>query len=59
MTSGRLRVGPPAEPHLLGPGDYVCFPAQRPHIYEAVGEPVTSVLILQYPADQVGAPVHH
>jgi transcriptional regulator with XRE-family HTH domain len=58
VTSGRLRVGPPDEPYLLGPGDYVCFPAQHPHSYEAVDEVVMSVLLLQYPADQVTSPIH-
>lgn len=54
VTSGRLRVGPPDDPYELGPGDYVCFPADRPHIYSTAGdEPVVSVLLLQYPADQV------
>ncbi|MCP2164510.1 helix-turn-helix domain-containing protein [Goodfellowiella coeruleoviolacea] len=56
VTSGQLRVGPPDSPHQLGPGDYLCFPARRPHIYETVGGPVTSVLLLQYPAD-AGPPV--
>jgi transcriptional regulator with XRE-family HTH domain len=51
VTSGVLRVGPPASPFQLGPGDYVCFPAQQPHIYETVGGPVVSVLLLEYPAD--------
>ena len=58
VTSGRLRVGPPDEPYLLGPGDYVCFPGRRPHSYEAVGEPVVSVLMLQYPVDEVAPPIH-
>jgi transcriptional regulator with XRE-family HTH domain len=54
VTSGQLRVGPPDAPYLLGPGDYVCFPASDPHIYETVDSaPVVSVLLLQYPADQV------
>jgi transcriptional regulator with XRE-family HTH domain len=54
VTSGHLRVGPPDAPYLLGPGDYVCFPASTPHIYEtADAAPVVSVLLLQYPADQV------
>lgn len=54
VTGGRLRVGPPDEPYELGPGDYVCFPADGPHIYETVGGPVVSVLLLQYPADAGG-----
>jgi transcriptional regulator with XRE-family HTH domain len=56
VTSGHLRVGPPDAPYVLGPGDYLCFPADQPHIYEtAHEEQVLSVLLLQYPADQVGA----
>lgn len=54
VTEGRLRVGPPDEPYELGAGDYVCFPANVPHIYETVGGPVMSVLLLQYPADAGG-----
>lgn len=50
VTSGVLRVGPPDAPYELGPGDYVCFPANGPHIYETVGGPVLSVLLLEYPA---------
>lgn len=54
VTGGRLRVGPPGDPYELGPGDYVCFPANGPHIYETVDGPVLSVLLLQYPADAGG-----
>ncbi|GLZ35119.1 XRE family transcriptional regulator [Lentzea sp. NBRC 105346] len=49
VTSGRLKVGPPDAPYELGPGDYVCFPGDTPHIYETVDGPVTSVLVLEYP----------
>ncbi|SDK15015.1 helix-turn-helix domain-containing protein [Streptomyces indicus] len=51
VTSGKLRVGPPEAPYELGPGDYVCFDARRPHVYETAGGPVVSVLMLEYPAD--------
>ncbi|MFE0020307.1 helix-turn-helix domain-containing protein [Amycolatopsis sp. NPDC059021] len=51
VTAGRLRVGPPDSPFELGPGDYVCFPARGPHIYETIDGPVVSVLLLEYPAD--------
>ncbi|MBC9715856.1 helix-turn-helix transcriptional regulator [Streptomyces sp. TRM66268-LWL] len=51
VTSGQLRVGPPEAPYELGPGDYVCFDARGPHVYETVGGPVVSVLMLEYPAD--------
>lgn len=51
VTSGQLRVGPPEAPFELGPGDYVCYSADGPHIYETVEGAVTSVLMLEYPAD--------
>jgi quercetin dioxygenase-like cupin family protein len=51
VTSGVLRVGPAEAPFELGPGDYVSFLAQRPHSYQTVDGPVTSVLVLEYPAD--------
>ncbi len=50
VTAGVLRIGPPHAPYELGPGDYVCFPAHAPHIYETVSGPVTSVLLLEYGA---------
>jgi transcriptional regulator with XRE-family HTH domain len=56
VTSGVLRVGPAESPFELGPGDYVSFMAQRPHSYQTVDGPVTSVLVLEYPAD-AGPPV--
>ncbi|GGS45841.1 MULTISPECIES: helix-turn-helix domain-containing protein [Actinokineospora] len=55
VISGVLRVGPPEAPYELGPGDYVCFPAQGPHVYETVGGPVASVLLLEYPSDTPAA----
>ena len=51
VVTGRLLIGPPDDPYELGPGDYMSFPANHPHIYRAVDEPVLSVLLLQYPAD--------
>ncbi|MDJ0466721.1 XRE family transcriptional regulator [Streptomyces sp. H27-C3] len=53
VTAGRLRVGPPDAPYELGPGDYVSFAARAPHVYETVGGPVASVLMLEYPAGQL------
>jgi transcriptional regulator with XRE-family HTH domain len=53
VVSGVLRVGPPDEPYELAAGDYVCFRADAPHCYEAVGGPVLSTLVLQYPAGAV------
>ncbi|WEV27439.1 helix-turn-helix domain-containing protein [Streptomyces sp. 71268] len=51
VTQGVLRVGPPADPYELGPGDYVRLPGSQPHVYETAGpEPVLSVLLIEYPA---------
>lgn len=49
VTAGVLRVGPEGRQFELGPGDYVCYPGDVPHVYETVGGPVTSVLMLEYP----------
>ncbi|RSM89567.1 XRE family transcriptional regulator [Kibdelosporangium aridum] len=58
VMAGQLRLGPPDTPYILGPGDYICFPAHQPHIYEAIDGPVMSVLLLQYPAGAMASPVH-
>ncbi len=34
VVQGVLRVGPPADPYELGPGDYVHLPGSQPHVYE-------------------------
>ncbi|MFF0410626.1 helix-turn-helix domain-containing protein [Kitasatospora sp. NPDC004745] len=53
VQSGRLRVRAGRRELELGPGDYVGFDASLPHSYTAVGgEPVRSVLLLQYRAEQ-------
>ncbi|MGA5822711.1 helix-turn-helix domain-containing protein [Kitasatospora sp. NPDC094028] len=53
VQSGRLRVRAGRREVELGPGDYIGFDAALPHAYTAVGgEPVRSVLLLQYRAEQ-------
>ncbi|MFD8786989.1 helix-turn-helix domain-containing protein [Kitasatospora sp. NPDC059599] len=53
VQAGRLRVRAGRRELELGPGDYVGFDASLPHSYTAVGgEPVRSVLLLQYRAEQ-------
>ncbi|GAB7185196.1 XRE-family HTH domain transcriptional regulator [Kitasatospora sp. Ki12] len=53
VQAGRLRVRAGRREVELGPGDYVGFDASLPHSYTAVGgEPVRSVLLLQYRAEQ-------
>lgn len=57
VTTGQLRVGTLGQTFELGPGDYVCFPARGPHSYATVGGPVTSALLLEYPADADRGPI--
>nr|WP_223244985.1 XRE family transcriptional regulator [Streptomyces sp. CBMA156] len=53
VQAGRLRVRAGRQEVELGPGDYIGFDASLPHSYTAVtGEPVRSVLVLQYRAEQ-------
>ncbi|MBB2941738.1 transcriptional regulator with XRE-family HTH domain [Actinoplanes lutulentus] len=47
VSKGRIRTGPVDEPVELGPGDYVTFPGDVPHRYEAL-EPSWAVLIMEH-----------
>ncbi|MBB6565052.1 helix-turn-helix transcriptional regulator [Kribbella sandramycini] len=60
VLSGRLRVTSQGRSEELGPGDYLAFRAAGPHEYAAVGGPVRSVLLLEYPPDAApGGPGPH
>jgi transcriptional regulator with XRE-family HTH domain len=47
--SGRFDVGPDGASAILAPGDYMTFPADRPHHYYALDEPGTLLGIEDYP----------
>ena len=47
LGAGRLRTGPAGEQVELGPGDYVTFPADVPHHYEAL-ETAWAVLVMEH-----------
>ncbi|GLW32408.1 helix-turn-helix domain-containing protein [Actinoplanes regularis] len=47
VGSGRIRTGPVEEPVEVGPGDYVTFPGDVPHRYEAL-EPSWAVLVMEH-----------
>jgi transcriptional regulator with XRE-family HTH domain len=49
VHEGRLRCGPEAGPVDLEPGDFAVFDAAVPHLYEALGEPVTAALVMLSP----------
>jgi hypothetical protein len=50
IHSGRLRVGPEAGPVDAGPGDFVAFAADVPHVYEALDGQVAATLVIVTPA---------
>jgi len=45
VTKGRAMVGLIEAPENLGEGDYICYPADRPHIFRAL-EPDTQALLI-------------
>ena len=49
VTSGRLRVGPAAAPVELAAGDFIRFPGDVPHLYEALGAEAHGVLVMSHP----------
>jgi transcriptional regulator with XRE-family HTH domain len=46
VFTGRVRVGPVADPVELGPGDYATYSGAVPHVYEALGSDVASGTLL-------------
>lgn len=48
VISGTLEVGPEGEVEVLRPGDYIRFPADRPHRYVAVGGPARAISLHDY-----------
>lgn len=45
LSSGRALVGPAEEPVELGPGDYMAYPGDHPHVFEAL-EPGTAAVFV-------------
>jgi transcriptional regulator with XRE-family HTH domain len=48
VAAGRLRTGPEGEELDLGPGDYVTFPGDVPHRYEALEPGTWAVLVMEH-----------
>lgn len=48
VGSGRALVGPTDQPIELGPGDYMCYPGDAPHICDALEPGTTVVMALEY-----------
>jgi transcriptional regulator with XRE-family HTH domain len=45
VLHGKLITGPAARPSELSPGDYASFPADVPHLYEAVRHPARALVL--------------
>ena len=48
LSSGRALVGVAGEPVELGPGDYICYPADVPHVLEALSPGTLAVLVSEH-----------
>ncbi len=48
VGAGRLKAGPSGEPVELAPGDYVAFPGDAPHHYEALETGTWAVLVMEH-----------
>jgi transcriptional regulator with XRE-family HTH domain len=48
LSAGRALVGVAGEPVELGPGDYVCYPADLPHVFEALEPGTRAVLVSEH-----------
>ena len=48
LSTGRALVGPAGEPTELGPGDYITYPGDAPHIFKALEPDTTAVMIMEH-----------
>jgi transcriptional regulator with XRE-family HTH domain len=48
VCSGRSRVGPTEEPVELGPGDYITYPGDVEHVFEALEPGTVAVLVSEH-----------
>jgi transcriptional regulator with XRE-family HTH domain len=48
ISTGRALVGPVAEPVELGPGDYITYPGDLPHLFQALEPDTTAVIVMEH-----------
>ncbi|MEU8275615.1 helix-turn-helix domain-containing protein [Microbispora bryophytorum] len=48
IGAGRALAGPAQEPVELGPGDYVAYPGDVPHVFEALEPDTTAVIVMEH-----------
>ncbi len=49
ISAGRALVGAADEVAELGPGDYICYPGDAPHVFEALEPRTRAVLVSEHP----------
>jgi transcriptional regulator with XRE-family HTH domain len=49
ISAGRALVGAAGEVAELGPGDYICYPGDVPHVFEALEPRTRAVLVSEHP----------
>jgi len=47
VIDGQLQVGPADRPEVLGAGDYFRYPGDEQHLYKAVSDEATFILVMQ------------
>ncbi|MBQ0986511.1 helix-turn-helix transcriptional regulator [Streptomyces sp. F63] len=48
MSAGRALVGTADEPVELGPGDYICYPGDVPHVFQALEPGTRATLVSEH-----------
>jgi transcriptional regulator with XRE-family HTH domain len=48
LSAGRALVGPAGDPVELGPGDYVAYPGDAPHVFKALVPDTTAVFVMEH-----------
>ncbi|HWC82340.1 MAG TPA: XRE family transcriptional regulator [Pseudonocardiaceae bacterium] len=48
LSAGRALVGPSTDPVEIGPGDYLLYPGDVPHIFKALAPDTAAVLVMEY-----------
>ncbi|TDC61896.1 helix-turn-helix domain-containing protein [Streptomyces hainanensis] len=49
LSAGRARVGPASAPVELAAGDYLAFPGDSPHLFEALEPGTAAVIVMEHP----------
>lgn len=48
LSAGRAVAGPASEPVELGPGDYLTYPGDAPHVFEALVPGTAAVFLMEH-----------